>query len=95
MAEQKWHVINMDTRKPYIVELSKEYAEQFKDYLKMLYIIFEPSEAGDLINFKCWLNKNEYSQLLLQSSSKVECMFLSSLMVITAYLQYLHHCILY
>ena len=63
MTEQKWHVINRDTRKPYIVELSKEYAEQFKDYLKMLYIIFEPSEVGDLINFKCWLNKNEFKML--------------------------------
>lgn len=62
-----WHVINRDIRKPYTVELSKEYAEQFKEqfkeHLKMLHIIFEPSEAGDLINFKCWLNKNEFEML--------------------------------
>ncbi len=58
-----WHVINRDIRKPYMVELSKEYAEQFKEHLKMLHIIFEPSEAGDLINFKCWLNKNEFEML--------------------------------
>ena len=46
-------------RKWYNVELTKEEAAQFNNYLKANNIKFEPSEAYNLIHFQCYMTFNE------------------------------------
>ena len=46
-------------RKWYSVELTKENAEQFNNYLKRNNIKFEPSEAYNLIHFECYMTFEE------------------------------------
>lgn len=46
-------------RKWYSVELNKEKADLFNNYLKTNNIKFEPSEAFNLIHFECYMNFNE------------------------------------
>jgi len=42
------------------VELVKEKAELFKDYLRHHNIYFEPSEAFNLIHFECFVTEEEH-----------------------------------
>lgn len=46
-------------RKWYSVELTKEKASMFNEYLKVNNIKFEPSEAYNLIHFECFMDFNE------------------------------------
>ena len=46
-------------RKWYNVELLKDNAKLLNGYLKNHGIYFEPSEAGDLIHFECYMNEIE------------------------------------
>jgi hypothetical protein len=43
----------------YSVELSKNYADILKDYLRKMGVYFEPSEAGNLIHFECHMTERE------------------------------------
>lgn len=43
----------------YSVELSKEDADEFKDYLISHSIEYEPSEAYSLIHFECLMDTDE------------------------------------
>ena len=44
----------------YSVELTKQYADIFKDYLTKACIYYEPSEAGHLIHFECRMTKEQH-----------------------------------
>lgn len=46
-------------KKWYNVELTKEEATLFNNYLKENNIKFEPSEAFNLIHFECYMTFNE------------------------------------
>lgn len=50
------------SRRWYSVELVKELADQFNVYLKEAGIKFEPSEAGNLIHFECYMSEDECSK---------------------------------
>lgn len=50
-------------REWYNVELSKRHAEDFKHYLSENDIYFEPSEAGPMVHFSCYLNEIEYETI--------------------------------
>lgn len=43
----------------YSVELSRNNAEEFKEYLRRCEIPFEPSEAHNLIHFECKMTERE------------------------------------
>lgn len=47
------------TKNWYSVELSKTYADILKDYLRKMGVYFEPSEAGNLIHFECYMTERE------------------------------------
>lgn len=46
----------------YNVELARDKAEKFKDYLREKGISFWPSEAGNLIHIVCSMTKDEASE---------------------------------
>lgn len=43
----------------YNVELNKDKAEKFNKYLKENIVVFEPSEAYNLVHFECFMNEEE------------------------------------
>lgn len=53
-----------DAKRPkkwYNVELSVDRADELKQYLRSHCIYFEPSSAGNLIHFECYMNDVELS----------------------------------
>lgn len=53
-----------DAKRPkkwYNVELSVDRADELKQYLRSHRIYFEPSSAGNLIHFECYMNDLELS----------------------------------
>ena len=48
-----------DKQEWYSVEMSKENAEKFKEYLFEQGIYYEPSEAGTLVHFECQMTYEE------------------------------------
>ena len=43
----------------YNVELAKETAGRFKEYLRDMHLKYEASECGDLIHFECLMSIDE------------------------------------
>ena len=43
----------------YNVELNKEQADIFKDYLRKARVYYEPSEVGLMIHFECLMTREE------------------------------------
>ena len=57
----------------YSVELTKDYADILKDYLRKVGVYFEPSEAGNLIHFECYMTEcecNDVNAFLFNAVSK-------------------------
>lgn len=50
----------MSAKEWYSVELTNEYADLFKYYLRENKIYFEPSSAYNLVHFECLMTKDEY-----------------------------------
>lgn len=51
-----------ENKKVCSVELPREKADKFSNYLKEKEINFEPSEAGVLIHFSCFMTSSELSR---------------------------------
>lgn len=51
----------MNNRHWYSLELNKEKASIFKEYLRKHNILYEPSECFNLIHFQCFMTMDEVS----------------------------------